>query len=84
MHVQHSHIVPPCTKNQKAAKELLTWLHAKANYDRWFRSGTGYTAEWESNPMWQEDPVMLPYRVAGRLGSCRGILDPPGPSQLRR
>ena len=83
MHVQHSHIVPAYSKNQKAAKELLTWFHTKPNYDKWFRTAKGFysgvTTEWESNSMWQEDEVMLPYKVAGRLGQLPGYPGPTGP-----
>jgi multiple sugar transport system substrate-binding protein len=83
MHVQHSHIVPTYSKNQKAAKELLTWFHTKPVYDKWFRTAKGFysgvTTEWETNSMWQEDAVMLPYKVAGRLGQLPGYPGPTGP-----
>ncbi len=82
-HVQHAHVIPSYSKNQKAAKELLRWFHAKANYDKWFRMGKGFysgaTTEWENNSMWNEDPVMLPYKVAGRLGQVPGYPGPTGP-----
>jgi len=29
--------------------------------------------------MWQEDPVMLPFRIAGRLGQIPGYPGPTGP-----
>jgi multiple sugar transport system substrate-binding protein len=83
MHVQQNHVVPTYSKNQKAAKELLKWFHTAANYDKWFRAGKGFysgiTTEWENNSMWQEDPVMAPYRVAGRLGQVPGYPGPSGP-----
>jgi multiple sugar transport system substrate-binding protein len=82
-HVQHSHVVPTYSKNQKAAKDLLKWFHTTANYDKWFRAGKGFysgiTTEWENNSMWEEDKVMLPYRVAGRLGQVPGYPGPTGP-----
>ena len=77
-------MIPTYSKNQKAAKDLLRWFHAKANYDKWFTKAKGFysgvTLEWENNPMWNEDPVMLPYKVAGRLGQVPGY---PGPTGLR-
>jgi len=30
------------------------------------------TATWESHELWSEDPVMEPYKVAGRLGQAPG------------
>src|SRR5829696_4340125 len=76
MHTFESHILPSYSKNQKAAKDFLRWLHTPANYEKWFTSqkgfATGPTTEWEKSKMWDEDPVMAPYRVAGRLGELPG------------
>jgi multiple sugar transport system substrate-binding protein len=83
LHVQCSHVLPTYSQNQKAAKDLLRWFHSTATYDKWFTSGKGYysgvTTEWENNKMWQEDPVMLPFRVAGRLGQIPGYPGATGP-----
>jgi len=82
-HVQHNHVIPTYSKNQKAAKDLLRWFHAKENYAKWFNVSKGFysgvTTEWENSPMWNEDPVMLPYRLAGRLGQVPGYPGPTGP-----
>ena len=82
-HVQHSHVIPTYSKNQKAAKDLLRWFHAKENYSKWFNVSKGFysgvTTEWENSPMWKEDPIMLPYKVAGRLGQIPGYPGPTGP-----
>jgi multiple sugar transport system substrate-binding protein len=79
-HTFQSHMVMGYSKNQKAAKEFLTWMHTAANYDPWFRSQKGFctppTQDWEKSAMWAEDPVMLPYRVAGRLGLTPGYAGP--------
>jgi len=76
MHTFESHILPSYSKNQKAAKDFLRWLHTPANYEKWFTSqkgfATGPSTEWEKSKMWEEDPVMAPYRVAGRLGELPG------------
>jgi multiple sugar transport system substrate-binding protein len=83
MHTFFSHVVPSYSKNQKAAKDFLAWIHDAANYDKWFVSqkgfATGITTDWEKSKMWDEDPVMSPYRVAGRLGQIPGYPGPTGP-----
>jgi len=83
-HVFQSHVVPSYSKNQKAAKDLLRWMHDAPNYDKWFTSqkgfSTGVTRSWEKSKMWEEDPVMTPYRVAGRLGLAPGH---PGPANQK-
>src|SRR5215218_3297619 len=80
MHTFHSHVIPAYSKNQKAAKEFLTWMHTPANYEKWFVSQKGFatppTQQWEKHKMWEEDPVMAPYRVAGRLGLTPGHAGP--------
>jgi multiple sugar transport system substrate-binding protein len=81
MHTYFSHVVPKYSKNQKAAKDFLKWVHSKPVYEKWFLSQKGFatppTAEWEKHKMWGEDPVMTPYKVAGKLGQSPGY---PGPS----
>jgi multiple sugar transport system substrate-binding protein len=82
-HTFFSHVVPAYSKNQKAAKDFLKWMHTSANYEKWFTTqkgfATGPTAAWEKSKMWDEDPVMEPYRVAGRLGRIPGYPAPTGP-----
>ena len=54
------------SKNQKAAKDFLRWVHSKPVYDEWFTSQQGYSAgptkEWEENKVWDVDPVLKPFR----------------------
>ena len=80
MHTYHSHCMPSYSKNQAAAKNFLKWLHTKANYEKWFMSQKGFatppTAEWEKHKVWDEDPVMTPYKIAGRLGRSVGHAGP--------
>jgi len=80
MHTFQSHVVPSYSKNQKAAKEFLKWIHTPANYDKWFVSQKGFatapTQQWEKHKMWDEDPVMAPFRVAARLGLTPGYAGP--------
>lgn len=77
MHTFQSHIVPSYSKNVAATKNFLKWLHTPANYDKWFNSqkgfATGPTTDTEKNKVWEEDPIMAPYRVAGKLGQLPGF-----------
>jgi ABC-type glycerol-3-phosphate transport system substrate-binding protein len=80
MHTYFSHALPSYSKNQKAAKEFLKWVHSKPVYEKWFVSQKGFAtppaSEWEKHKVWDEDPVMLPYKVAGRLGRTPGYEGP--------
>ena len=80
MHTFHSHVIPNYSKNQKAAKQFLTWMHTRENYEKWFVSQKGFatppTPVWEKHKMWDEDPVMAPFRVAGKLGLTPGHAGP--------
>jgi multiple sugar transport system substrate-binding protein len=80
MHTYHSHVMPNYSKNQKAAKEFLKWAHSKPIYEKWFISQKGFatptTPEWEKHKLWDEDPVMAPYKVAGKLGLTPGHAGP--------
>jgi multiple sugar transport system substrate-binding protein len=80
MHTYFSHALPSYSKNQKAAKEFLKWVHSKPVYEKWFVSQKGFAtppaSEWETHKVWDEDPVMLPYKVAGRLGRTPGYEGP--------
>ena len=80
-HLFQSHMVMGYSKNQKAAKEFLKWIHTPANYEKWFLSQKGYstppTAQWEKHKMWDEDPVMAPFKVAAKLGLTPGYAGPP-------
>ena len=83
-HIQQSHVIATYSKNQKAAKDLLRWFHTAANYEKWFNVGKGFysgvTIDWENSKMWDEDPVMLPYKLAGRVGQVPGY---PGPTGIK-
>ena len=68
------------SKNQKAAMDFLTWFHTAANYEPWFTVQKGFacgpTKIWETNKMWDVDPVMTPYRNAPALGRIQGYAGP--------
>ena len=81
----------PCTngvmsysKNQKAAKDFLRWVSSKEVYGQWFATQQGYccgaTKDWEKDPVWSLDPVLLPFRDAPYKARLPGYSGPPGPA----
>jgi len=80
-HLLQSNMLMKYSKNQDAAKEFLKWIHTEANYRRFFESQKGFatpcTAKWESDKLWDVDPVMRPFKVAARLGQAIGFAGPP-------
>ena len=76
MHTFTSHVLPKYSKNEKAAKDLLRFIHTKANYEQWFETGQGFytpgTTGWESHKVWSANPIMAPFAVAGVAGQTPG------------
>jgi len=70
------------SKQQDAAKKFLAWITSKPVYQAWFDSQQGYsvgaTTTWEQDPLWNKDPVMLPFRQAGRGSQLPGYPGPAG------
>ncbi|MBI2467128.1 MAG: extracellular solute-binding protein [Candidatus Rokubacteria bacterium] len=83
-HTTFHHAIMNYSKNQKLAKDFLRWLHAKENYEHWFLSQKGFsvgpTTDWEKHKMWEQDPVMLPYRTGARVFRLFGWEGPPSRS----
>ncbi|HET7884380.1 MAG TPA: extracellular solute-binding protein [Acetobacteraceae bacterium] len=81
-HVPFSNLVPNYTPNRKPAIDFLRWFHSKEIYGQWFTSqqgfSTGTTRLWENDPVWQEDPVMAPFRTAAESGHFAGYAGPAG------
>ncbi len=79
-HLPMSNMLMSYSKNQKGAKEFLRWITSKEIYEKWFTSQQGYsvgaTTIWENDPLWQKDPVMLPFRAAARAGRFPGYAGP--------
>src|SRR5882762_5869336 len=69
------------SKNQKAAKDFLRWVNSKEVFDQWFSSQQGYTdgatKDWEKHKLWNDDPVMLPFRAIPLTGRLVGYAGPP-------
>ena len=70
------------SKNQKAAKDFLLWVHSKEIYEQWFASQQGYcggaTKDWERDPVWNLDPALLPFRDVPYEARLPGYSGPPG------
>jgi multiple sugar transport system substrate-binding protein len=68
------------SKNQKAAKDFLRWFHTEKIYEQWWVTQQGFsvgpTKMWENHKLWQEDPIMLPFRAAAESGHFAGYAGP--------
>lgn len=80
-HLLQSILLARYSAEPDAARAFLAWLYAPENYGRFFRSQQGFstpcTARWESDPAWDLDPVLAPFRVAARIGRAPGWPGPP-------
>jgi len=79
-HVPFADMVMGYSKNQKAAKDFLRWIHSEEIYDPWFTSQQGFsvgpTTVWEEHKLWGIDPVMAPFRTAALSGRFAGYAGP--------
>jgi multiple sugar transport system substrate-binding protein len=79
-HVPFTNMLMGYSKNQKPAKDFLRWISSKQVFEAWFMSQKGFsvgsTTDWEKHGLWQEDPVMLPFRSAARTGRFAGYAGP--------
>jgi ABC-type glycerol-3-phosphate transport system substrate-binding protein len=70
------------SKNQDAAKKVLAWISSKPIFEQWFTSQQGYTEGatkyWAQDPVWKNDPVLLPFRDIPTTGRLMGYAGPPG------
>jgi multiple sugar transport system substrate-binding protein len=81
LYFSNGHGVMKYSKNQKLAKDLLTWVHAKENYEKWFQVCEGYsvaaTTTWEKHPMWDKiDKPLQMFRTAARNTRIFGYAGP--------
>ena len=79
-HVPFTNMVMGYSKNRKAAMDFLGWIHTREVYDPWYTSQEGFsvgaTKVWVNHPLWNSDPVMLPYRTAVFSGRFAGYAGP--------
>jgi multiple sugar transport system substrate-binding protein len=79
-HVPLADMVMGYGKNQKAAKDFLRWFHTEKIYEQWWVTQQGFsvgpTKLWENHKLWQEDPIMLPFRTAAASGRFAGYAGP--------
>ena len=79
-HLPMTNMLMGYSKNQKAANDFLRWVTSKDIYQKWFNSQQGFsvgaTTIWEGDPLWNKDPVMLPFRAAARAGRFPGYAGP--------
>jgi ABC-type glycerol-3-phosphate transport system substrate-binding protein len=76
-----TNLVMKYSKNQDAAKKFLVWMSSKDVFEKWFLSQQGYTAGatkmWENHAVWNEDPVMAPFKKLPVTGRMAGFGGPP-------
>jgi len=77
-----THVLMNYSKNQKPAKDFLRWVNSKPVFEQWFTSQQGYsdgaTKDWEKDPVWNVDPILLPFRDIPNKGRLAGYAGPPG------
>ena len=76
-----THVLMKYSPNQKAAKDFLRWINSKPVFEQWFTSQQGYTdgptKDWEKDPVWNVDPILLPFRDLPRQARLAGYAGPP-------
>lgn len=81
LYLNHAHGIMKYSKNQKLAKDFLTWLHKTENFERWFVVSEGYsvgaTTAWEKHAMWDKlDKPLQVFRSAARKTRIFGHAGP--------
>ena len=80
-HASFHHGIMSYSKNQKLAKDFLQWLHGKEQFEPWFVAEKGFAQGlakvWDAHAMWQQDPVMLPFKEAAKNVRFFGYAGPP-------
>jgi multiple sugar transport system substrate-binding protein len=85
LYLNMEHGIMEYSPNQKLAKDLLRWMHERANFEKWFEACGGYsvaaTTSWEGHPLWQKlDKPLQIFRTAARRTRIFGYA---GPSTAR-
>jgi multiple sugar transport system substrate-binding protein len=81
LHPLQTHMLMKYSKNEKPAKDFLRWISSRAVFEKWFMSQKGFsipaTQTWSSHKLWNEDPVMAPFKDVMKIARAPGW---PGPS----
>jgi multiple sugar transport system substrate-binding protein len=81
LHLSQSHMIMGYSKNQEAAKDFLRWASSRPVFEKWFVSQKGFSIpaakEWAKHALWNEDPVMTPFKDVILSARAPGW---PGPS----
>lgn len=76
-----TNLIMKYSKNQDAAKTFIRWASSKDIYEKWFTSQQGFTCGptkvWESDPVWNVDPVLAPFKRIPITGRLLGYAGPP-------
>ena len=84
MHPPQTHVLMGYSKNPKAAKDFLRWASSRKVFERWFVSQKGFSIpaarEWSKHAVWNEDPIMAPFRDVILTSRAPGW---PGPSSRK-
>jgi multiple sugar transport system substrate-binding protein len=84
LHPPQTHMLMGYSKNQKAAKDFLRWLSSRPVFEKWFLSQKGFSIPaaraWSTHPLWNEDPVMAPFKDVILTARAPGW---PGPSSRK-
>ena len=79
-HVSFSNMVMKYSKDLKATKEFVRWIGSKEIFEQLFISQKGFsvgpTTDWEKHKLWNDDPIMLPFRTAASSGRFAGYAGP--------
>jgi ABC-type glycerol-3-phosphate transport system substrate-binding protein len=79
--VTFSNMVMSYSKNQKPAKDFIRWISSKGIFEKWFTSQQGFaggaTLDWENDPVWNVDPIMMSFRDVPRTGRLAGYAGRP-------
>src|SRR5512135_1304474 len=78
----NNHAIAKYSKNQKLAKEFISWLMVKERYEKWFEAmdtfGTGPTKIWYDHSLWSRDPKTTVLREVIKDARHLGYAGPPG------
>jgi multiple sugar transport system substrate-binding protein len=83
-HAPFTNMLMKYSKNQATAKKFLAWVGQSKAFEEWWISQKGFsigaTKAWKKHKVWDQDPVMLPFRDAADQAKFPGY---PGPASAK-